>query len=428
MMSRWHWMLSQLGRRLWVRVALFVLLGIATALAGTLTDGVFPAALAERIQRDTVADILKILASSLLAVTTFSLGVMVSSYASVTSNVTPRAAKLLMEDRTSQNVLATFIGAFLFSLVGLIALGTETYGRDGRVSLFFITLLVLALVVLTLLRWIDHLARLGRVGETTRRVEAATWQALQQRLASPCLGGDLAAHDFCPPAHAQPIHATQVGYVQHVDTAALQQWAETHDSHLYVPAVPGTYVHPDQPLAWILTPPAGQTSAAEAARSALRQAFTVADERTFEQDPRFGLAVLAEIAARALSPAVNDPGTAIDVIGRQVRLLLLRAQHDESPGPEGAACPRVRLPALAIADLFDDAFTAIARDGAGSIEVVLRLVKGLRVLAHHGSPAFRQAAQASLIAAVGRAEQALAWPGDRDRLHQVVGGGSGRHV
>ena len=60
----------------------------------------------------------------------------------------------------------------------------------------------------------------------------------------------------------------------------------------------------------------------EDVHKAVAEAFTIGAERTFDQDPRFGLCVLAEIASRALSPAVNDPGTAIDVIGRAVRLLV----------------------------------------------------------------------------------------------------------
>ena len=61
-----------------------------------------------------------------------------------------------MEDTTTHNALATFIGSFLFSLVGLIALSTGVYGDQGRVLLFAVTIAVVILIVYTLLRWIDH--------------------------------------------------------------------------------------------------------------------------------------------------------------------------------------------------------------------------------------------------------------------------------
>ncbi|MCY2449393.1 DUF2254 domain-containing protein, partial [Klebsiella pneumoniae] len=93
----------------------------------------------------------------------FSLSIMVTAYGSATTNVTPRATRLVVEDVTTQNVLATFIGSFLFSLVGIIALSMGAYGERGRVILFIVTLVVIALILITLLRWIQHLTSLGRV-------------------------------------------------------------------------------------------------------------------------------------------------------------------------------------------------------------------------------------------------------------------------
>ena len=60
----------------------------------------------------------------MLAVTTFSLNVMTSAYGSAANNVTPRATRLLREDPVTQNVLSTFIGSFLFSIVGIVVLKT----------------------------------------------------------------------------------------------------------------------------------------------------------------------------------------------------------------------------------------------------------------------------------------------------------------
>jgi len=77
----------------------------------------------------------------------------------------------------TQNVLSTFIGSFLFSIVGIIVLKTGAYGDRGRVVLFIVAIGVIALIVFSLLRWIDHLMQLGRVGETTDRVERATEEA-----------------------------------------------------------------------------------------------------------------------------------------------------------------------------------------------------------------------------------------------------------
>src|SRR5690606_22461375 len=128
------------------------------------------------------------------------------------------------------------------------------------------------------------------------------------------------------------------------------------------------------------------------------------------QDPRFGLSVLAEIASRALSSAMNDSGTAIDVIGRAVRLLGgWRAEHDDT---DDVPCPRVHVPALGVGDLFDDVFAPVARDGAGSLEVQIRLQKALRTLSHRGGEFAIHAARHARRA-LAFAETAL--PLDEDR-------------
>src|SRR5690606_9376275 len=121
----------------------------------------------------------------------------------------------------------------------------------------------------------------------------------------------------------------------------------------------------------------------------VRDAFTIGAERDFEQDPRFGLCVLAEIASRALSPAVNDAGTAIDVIGRGVRLLTIWAQESgKTDAEENPPCPRVRTPAFSASDMFEDIFAPIARDGADNPQVLVRLQKALGALARVGGQDF----------------------------------------
>lgn len=92
----------------------------------------------------------------------------------------------------------------------------------------------------------------------------------------------------------------------------------------------------------------------------------------------------SEIARRALSPAVNDPGTAIDVVGTLLRLFVLWNEPASAADDDALKFDRVEVPEIAVRDMFDDAFTAIARDGAGMVEVAIRLQKALHSLATIG--------------------------------------------
>lgn len=415
-MPRWQWILAQFTRRLWVRATLIGMLGVAAALLAALVERFIPWLPASQIGADAVYDILTIIASSMLAVTTFSLSVMTSAYGSAASNVTPRATRLLMEDSLTQNVLSTFIGSFLFSMVGIVVLKTGAYGDRGRFVLFLVTVAVIVLIVVSLLRWIDHLTRLGQVGETTRRVEQATREAIARRRDAPCLGGLPLLRDALP-ADALAVRASTIGYVQFIDMEALSLCAERHQGFVQVVAIPGTFVHDGSPLAWFSATPGNADL--ETVTDAVRSAFSIGDERSYDQDPRFGLMVMSEIACRALSPAVNDHGTAIDVIGRLARLLSLLAAAPEADA-EPIAFPKVQVAALAIDDLFEDAFMLIARDGAGQVEIQLRLQKCLQALALQGDAAFRSAALQQAALALERANGALPLEAEKQRLRRAI--------
>ncbi len=415
MTSRWQWLLRQLNRKLWFRASLFSALAVATALVAIALKPYIPADISAKVGADAVDHILGIIATSMLAVTIFSLSTMVSAYIAANSNVTPRSIRLLDEDATAHNALGTFIGAFLFSLVGIIALSTGSYGVQGRLVLFVVTLAVIVFVVATLLRWIDHVSTLGQVAETSERIEKATSAAMCTRHECPYLGGSPLldpAREI--PVDAAPLFAKRIGYVQHIDMDALSDLATAQpDAHIYLAALPGTFVDPSRPLGWAR----GLTE--EAMQDDMRSAFTVGHLRSFDQDPRFGASVLSEIASRALSPAINDPGTAIDILGRGVRVLAIWSTPRDVADDE-VRYPRVHAPGIDVADLFDDLFTPIARDGAAMVEVGIRLQKSLRALARIGDAHFVASAKRHSALALERAMAGLTIESDKQVLRALA--------
>jgi len=385
MISRWRWLLGQTFRKLWFRATLFAIAAVITALVSIFFKSLIPTSFSLRVGAEAVDTILNILASSMLAVTTFSLNIMVGAYSSATTNVTPRATRLVVEDVTTQNVLATFIGSFLFSLVGIIALHMGAYGEQGRIILFAVTLIVIALILITLLRWIQHLTSLGRVGETTARVERAALETFSARAKNPCLGGYPWLESDRQPAGTIALFSQRIGYVEHIDIGRLVSALSHSPVHVYLVAQPGNFLHPSRPALFVTD------NATPEQHQQLLSAFSIADVRSFSQDPRFCLCVMAEIACRALSPAVNDPGTAIDVVGRAVRVL--SAYGEQMQHSADVKYPAIHIAPLSIDNVFDDFFSPVARDGAAIREVQIRLLKSLAMLAQGWPELFAEAAR-----------------------------------
>lgn len=393
--------LRRLVRSMAFRATAYSVLAVVAALVSGLLTPIIPTGLSTEIGADSLDHILSIIASSMLTVTTFSLGIAVSAYNSAASGATPRATRLLVEDATTHNALSTFVGAFLFSLVGIVVLRTGYYGEQGRVVLFFVTIGVIVVIVASLLRWIGHLTEIGRMDDTLGRVERAASAAIDQRLAVPYLGCNPLPDGYRLPRGNHPVFARNIGYVQHIDVSALDELAQEWGVQFAISALPGTFADPNREL--LLSDKELNTD--QILR--VRAVFTIGDDRSFEQDPRFGFIVLAEIASRALSPAVNDPGTAIAVLGRLVRLLHRWNEGASAMEPPDVVYKQVYVPGLKLSDLFDDAFTSISRDAAGIVEVNVRLQKALTTLAMSGNVESREQALRHSALSLARAKVGL---------------------
>lgn len=408
--SKWAWLLEQLRRRIAVRAGLIAMLAVAVAPIAAVLGDYVPAEVADRLGSSAVDDILGVLASSMLAIAIFSLSSVVAAFGSATANASPRATAILIADPTTQNMLSTFIGTFIFSLAGIILLESGVYDSSGRLVLFLFSIFVVALVVVTLVRWIDFIMRFGRLGHIAGEVEAAALKAFEDRRREPYLGGrPLFDPDRQVPPGAHPIIGATAGYVRHVDMAALEDCCGGREIYLVSP--PGTFMAGPRVLAFVAGDPD------EAVVAAVRHAVDIGSERTHDQDPRFAIIILAEIASKALSPAINDPGTAIDIVGRLTRVIATWAHSQQ---PQEILFPSVYVPPVTFGEVVRDGFAPIARDGAGLVEVQIRLQKALAILAGCGDAALEATARQLSEEALERARKGLYLDADRALVEETA--------
>lgn len=411
MNGRLFFWLVQMRERLWVRPLAYCVIAVAIAFLAYLADLVGIRIRIEFISIGTTEKLLTIISSTMLAVATFAVGSMISAYSSASSTATPRAFALVVADDVSQASLSSFIGAFIFSIVAIVAVRTGLYGPAGQAVLFVTTILIFAWVIVTFVRWVDVIARLGRVGNTIERVEVAAMGMITARCAEPFLGGVRADTDA--PLEGIDVQAVETGFICFIDMAALQRVAENLSTEIEILALPGAFMTPHRPLVRVAS---GEVALSDELSARIREAVIIGRERTFEVDPRYALVVLSEIAARALSPGINDPGTAIAIVGRFVRLFAKWAERRRGEDVPSPKYDRIRVPELETADMFDDAFTAIARDGSTIVELGIRLQSAFRTLAEFDDPEMHAQARRHSEQALRRFEKGLTLKEDLDRV------------
>jgi uncharacterized membrane protein len=412
-LSKWGMTLVEISRKLWLRISLFAILAVLGAGVATLLEGRIPTALQDRFTTENVMPILSILASGMLAVSTFSLNVMVSAHNAAAQQTTPRVHRILLADTTTQTALGVFIGAFVYALSAIILIKSNVYPEGSSVLVLGITVAVVVLVVLMLVRWIHRLSDLGSMDATLDATEALARDCLIRTRRLPALGGTELTDATLPKDAVTPVIAPRTGYLQFIDMPGIGQRLKSDRTRVYLHVRPGDYVIENQTI--------GHAAGLDARDAAtIAKGMTIGKNRTFEQDASYGLLVLSEIASRALSPAINDPGTAIAVICRQEKLLLDWAQT--RPKANVPIFPRIFLRDASRPAMIDNAFASTARDGADRIEVALRLRAALDRISQARDPGLAEAAQEMAQRAQGYADAALSLDSERTRLRAASAG------
>jgi uncharacterized membrane protein len=182
------------------------------------------------------------------------------------------------------------------------------------------------------------------------------------------------------------VWAGRAGIIQDVDVPRIIAAARSADAAVEIVVPTGEMVHSGTAVAVV------HGSADASLDEAVVKAVRTGAGRTFEQDPTMAFRVLVDIALRALSPAINDPTTAVQVLDCEEDLLRMLVGRDlqvgEITGPRGNVRVRLTLPD------WDD-YVALAVDeiveaGAGLVRIrqrVERLMRDLLAVA----PASRRA-------------------------------------
>lgn len=378
--------LSHFARRLIVRVSLYAALALLAVLASLIIGPFLPQSWISYLGAGALETVLTTLASSLLAVTTFSLTILASTFRAVEGSATPRAVLILREDQTTHRILSVFIGAFLFSLTSIILLATPLMTPATRFVLFLVTIIMVFQVVIAMIRWIHHIELLGSIENLLDCLQLKARPVLAQNRKSAAFGAnplDEAASERG--AHGHELRAPRDGYVTMIALDALQQEAEACQGRVFLQVQPGDYVTQGD----LLMRMDSLAELSEVKRTLLRNAVLLASSRSFDQDPVFCVTVMTEIGNRALSSGVNDSQTAVDVVHRLGGLLSYSDDENDE-----ICYDRIWITPLDQELLLSQSLDVIAREGGNLPEVAEALDTALARIETRGPKALAPFARA----------------------------------
>ncbi len=307
------------------------------------------------------------------------------------SQFSPRVLHGFLGDRFQQIVMGTVVGTFSFSLFVLREVSNSPADESAFIPQVSISVaLLLAITALmAVLASIDHTAKGLRVGTVADGIMDRTIAVIRDQLVrresheeSPVLidapgrtpAPQLGDVDVSiePPSSARTLLAPRTGWVTGFQATRVTEVIPEGSTALITAAI-GTYVVEGTPLAHVWP---CQEEEFNSVVASLHEIIRIEDERSTQQDIGFGFVQFNDMALKALSPGVNDPNTAVEIIVRVGAVVTELFRHKLGPRRYEADRRTVLRPAEAqLGEYVDLAFEPIRRYGRTDHRVLSTLVQ-----------------------------------------------------
>ena len=324
--------------------------------------------------------ILSSIATSIMTVVSIVFAILLMTLTLASMQFSPRIILSFTRNRVTQWTLGVFLGTFLYCVAALPAARSQPTAFSPVVTVFGAILLALACVC-WLLYFIHHVSQSISVNQIVDKIASETEAMIKEMMPALRRRAVLLKHD---PLATQPFELTIVsdrsGYIRFVDLGRLLVLATSHRIAVQVMRRVGHFVPAGVPIMRVSKPERLPPDAA----AMLLDAFDLGPSRTLQQDIEFGVLQIVDIALRAISPAVNDPSTAISCVDQLSRVLIQFAAREppESVLYDRAGAARVGMDWIDFERLLDSAFEQIRLYSQSDVAVSLRLLRALGDIAY----------------------------------------------
>ncbi len=325
------------------------------------------------------------IAASIMTVVSIVFAIVLMTLTLASMQFSPRIIISFARDKVTQWTLGIFLGTFCYCMAALPAARSLPQPFAPVATVLGAMLLALACVG-WLLFFIHHITQAISVSHIVDRIAGETLAMLDTLMPEPRSAGVAREQPEAHGSDETPILSEVSGYIRFIDVPVIVTAAKVCHVTLRVARRVGQFVPAGTPL--LMASKAGRITPEKLAE--IRGAFDLGPSRTLEQDVEFGVLQIVDIALKAISPAVNDPTTAITSIDQLSRILLGFVSRTALPrsyfDPPGVL--RLSVPWIDFDHLVNSAFEQIRMYSKGDVAVSLRMLRALDdIAAAAGDPA-----------------------------------------
>lgn len=318
--------------------------------------------------------ILSAIATSIMTVVSIVFAILLMTLTLASTQFSPRILISFVRDRATQWTLGVLLGTFSYCIAVLPAARSLPVAFVPVVSVTGAMLLALVAVA-WLIFFIHHISQAISVNHIVDRIARETELTIDDLMPHPRGLYEPIEPEPLSEDDGAPILNLRSGYVRFIDTRRLLVLAKAWRIRVRVERGVGQFVPAGVPLLRMTC----EDRVDPALAAELLGAFDIGPTRTLQQDVEFGVIQIVDIALRAISPAVNDPSTAISCID-QLSSILIRWCARRSPPSilfDPPHVPRVIVPWIGLEGMLNTAFDQIRHYAAADLAVNLRLLKAM---------------------------------------------------
>jgi uncharacterized membrane protein len=312
-----------------------------------------------------------------------------------------RLLRLYVGDRTTQFVLGMFVATFVYCVAGALSIlpadvEPEAPQLTATVGLYLMLATFASLIVL-----VQHISTMLQAPNIAAAAGAELQDVISAESSNAITSGDggqsgvetrpdsLSIPDDPAEAESCPIRARSIGYIQYIDPDIVLTLAREKNLIIRLLHKPGHYVWPDAVVALVW--PADRID--EWLEEKIFRAFHVGNGRTPTQDVEYAVKQLTEMAVRAMSPAINDPFTAMTCLDHIGNGLVKFSQQGERGSHYYDQDGRLRLvlEPVTFDELLGAAFDILRHASCDNASVLLHMLEVIDLICRNTkSPEARQ--------------------------------------